>query len=123
MHQFPLLCWSATWVGIKQNSLDGSGGYAGHTQKNKAASKLNKKFTSHPTWAQHALLATETVRVSLALQQFACHAYCGAEGPVSKMASRQEKVFCVLRFEVSRSAIIVQREFRARLKKKRIIQK
>jgi hypothetical protein len=46
-------------------------------------------------------------------QQFASHAYCGAAGPVSKMASQQEKAFCVLRFEVSRSVITVQREFRA----------
>jgi hypothetical protein len=37
-------------------------------------------------------------------QQFASRAYCGATGPVSKMASQQEKAFCVLRFEVSRSA-------------------
>jgi len=46
-------------------------------------------------------------------QQFASHAYCGAAGPVSKMASQQEKAFCALRFEVSRSVITVQREFRA----------
>ena len=38
-------------------------------------------------------------------------------GPVSKMASQQEKAFCVLRFEVSRSFITVQREFRARFRK------
>jgi hypothetical protein len=38
-------------------------------------------------------------------------------GPVSKMASQQEKSFCELRFEVSRSGITVQREFRARFKK------
>jgi hypothetical protein len=44
-------------------------------------------------------------------QQFASHAYCGAAGPVSKMASQQEKAFCVLRFEVSRSVITVQRDF------------
>jgi hypothetical protein len=31
-------------------------------------------------------------------QQFASHAYCGAAGPVSKMASQQEKAFRVLRF-------------------------
>ena len=49
-------------------------------------------------------------------QQFASHAYCGAAGPVSKMASKQEKAFYVLRFEVSRSVIIVQREFRARFR-------
>ena len=50
-------------------------------------------------------------------QQFASHAYCGAAGPVSKMASQQEKAFCVVRFEVSRSVITVQREFRARFRK------
>jgi hypothetical protein len=44
-------------------------------------------------------------------QQFASHAYCEAAGPVSKMASQQEKTFCVLRFEVSRFVITVQREF------------
>jgi len=37
-------------------------------------------------------------------------------GPVSKMASQQGKAFCVLRFEVSRSVITVQREFRARFR-------
>ena len=40
-------------------------------------------------------------------QQFAFHAYYGAAGLVSKMASQQEKAFCVLRFEVSRSVITV----------------
>ena len=43
------------------------------------------------------------------LQQFASHAYCGAAGPVSKMASQQDKALCVLRFEVSRSVITVQK--------------
>jgi hypothetical protein len=46
--------------------------------------------------------------------QFASDAYCGAAGPVSKMASQEQNAFCVLRFEVSRSVITVQREFRAR---------
>jgi hypothetical protein len=50
-------------------------------------------------------------------QQFASSVYCGAAGPVSKMASEQEKAFYVLRFEVSRSLITVQREFRARFRK------
>ena len=50
-------------------------------------------------------------------QQFASHAYCGAAGPVSKMVSQQGKAFCVLRFEVFRSVITVQREFRARFRK------
>jgi len=50
-------------------------------------------------------------------QQFASHAYCGAAEPVSKMASQQEKAFYVLRFEVSRSVITVQREFRVHFRK------
>ena len=40
-------------------------------------------------------------------QQFASQAYCGAAGPVSRMALQQEKAFCVLRFDVSRSMITV----------------
>jgi hypothetical protein len=50
-------------------------------------------------------------------QQFASHAYCGAAGLVSEMALQQELAFCVLRFEVSRSVITAQREFRTRFKK------
>ena len=38
-------------------------------------------------------------------QHLVSHVYCGAAGPVSKMASQQGKAFCVLRFEVSRSVI------------------
>jgi hypothetical protein len=49
-------------------------------------------------------------------KQFTSLAYYGVVEPVSKMASQQEKAFCVLRFEVSRSVIAVQREFRARFK-------
>ena len=44
-------------------------------------------------------------------QQFASHAYCGAVGPVSKMASQHEKAFCVLRFAVSRSVITVHETY------------
>ena len=40
-------------------------------------------------------------------QQFAFYAYCGAAGPVYKMAPQQEKAFCVLHFEVSRPVIRV----------------
>ena len=36
---------------------------------------------------------------------------------MSKMASQQENTFCVLHFEVPRSVITVQREFRARFRK------
>ena len=49
-------------------------------------------------------------------QQFASHAYCGAEGLISKMASQQEKAFCVLSFEVSRSVITAQSEFHTRFR-------
>jgi hypothetical protein len=34
--------------------------HTGHTQKNGAVSKVNKKFISHPTWAQHTLSAAAT---------------------------------------------------------------
>ena len=67
----------------------------------------------HNVHRQHRQLSKFLMRY----QQFASHAYCGATGPVSKTASQQEKAFCVLRFEVSRSVIAVQREFRARFRK------
>ena len=81
--------------------------YTGYTQKNGAVSKVNKKCVSHLTREQRTRQQ----------QQLASHAYCGAAGPVSKMALQQEKAFCVLRFEVSRSVITVQRGFRARFRK------
>jgi hypothetical protein len=49
-------------------------------------------------------------------QQFASHAYYGAARPVTKMASKQDKAFCLLRVEASRSANTVQRDFHARFK-------
>jgi hypothetical protein len=77
--------------------------------------KLIKNLS--PTRAKHTLSAVGTVTFLMRYQQFDFHAYCGAAGPVSKMASQQEKAFCVLRFEVSRSVITVQLEFRARFEK------
>ena len=77
----------------------------GYTQKNGAVSEVKEKFISHLSRAQRTPSAAAAVQVS--------HAYCGIAGPVSKMVSQQEKAFCVLRFEVSRSVITVQREFRA----------
>ena len=56
-------------------------------------------------YRQHRQLSKFRMRY----QQFASHAYCGAAGSVSKMESQQEKAFCVLRFEMSRSVITVQR--------------
>ena len=79
-------------------------------------SKVNNKFLTlhgHNVHCQQRQLSKFLMRY----QQFASHAYCEAAGPVSKMASQQEKAFCVLRFEVARSVITVQLEFRARFKK------
>ena len=74
---------------------------------NGAVSKVNKKFISHLTRAQRTPSAAATVKCRMRYQQFASHAYCGAAGSVYKMAPQQEKAFCVLRFEVSRSVITV----------------
>ena len=87
--------------------------YTGYTHKNGAVSKVNKEFISHLTRAQLHRQQRQLSKFLMRYQQFASHAYCGTAGPVSKMASQQEKAFCVLRFEVSRSVITVQREFRA----------
>ena len=73
---------------------------------NGAVSKVNKKFISHLTRAQRTLLVAATVQVSHALP--AVRSLVLTAGPVSKMASQQEKAFCVPRFEVSRSVITVQ---------------
>ena len=82
---------------------------------NGAVSKVNKKFISHLTRAQRTPSAAATVQVSHALP--AARLLVLTAGPVSKMALQQEKNFCVLRFEVSRSVITVQREFRAWFRK------
>ena len=76
---------------------------------------FNKKFISHLTWAKRTSLAAATVQVSHALP--GVRSFVLTAGPVSKMVSQQEKAFCVLRFEVSRSVITVQHEFHARFGK------
>jgi hypothetical protein len=58
----------------------------------------------------------ELSRFLTRFQQFASLAYFGAARSVSKMASEQEKPSCVLRFNVCRSVITVQCEFRTRFK-------
>ena len=73
---------------------------------NGAVSKVNKKFISHLTRAKHTPSAAATVQVSHALPAV-CSLVLTA-GSFSKMASQQEKAFCVLCFEVSRSVITVQ---------------
>ena len=85
------------------------------SQKNGAVSKVNKKSISHLQNIHRQQRQLSQFRMRF--QQFAFHAYCGAVGSVSKMAPQQEKAFFVLRFEVSRSVITVQREFRAWLRK------
>ena len=74
---------------------------------NGTVSKVNKKSISHLTQAKRTPSAAATVQVSHALP--AVRSLVLTAGPVSKMASQQEKAFCVLRFEVSRSVITVQR--------------
>jgi hypothetical protein len=46
--------------------------YARHTQKNGAVLKVNKKFMSHITRAQHTSSAAATVQVSHALPAVRC---------------------------------------------------
>ena len=68
--------------------------YTGYTQKNGAVSKVNKKFLTlhgHNVHRQQRQLSKFLMRY----QQFVSRAYYGAAGPVSKMASQQEKAFCV----------------------------
>ena len=78
-------------------------------QFQKITTNLFRTLHGHDVHRQQRQLSKFLMRY----QQFASHAYCGAEGSVYKMAPQQEKVFCVLRFEVSKSVITVQREFLA----------
>ncbi len=84
---------------------------------NGAVSKVNKKFISHLTRAQRTPSVAAAVQVSHALPaaRFSCLLRgCGASFQDGVTAG---KAFCVLRFEVSRSVITGQREFRARFRK------
>jgi hypothetical protein len=76
---------------------------------NGAVSKVGKEVISRPTRTQHALSAAEQSRFLVLHLQFASNEY--------KMAPQQQKAFCALRFDVSRSVITVQPDFRARFKK------
>jgi hypothetical protein len=90
---------------------------------------INKRMALFKTLVKNLLLdlygynmhcqQQELSKFLMHYQQFVPHAYCGATGPVSNMALQQEleKAFCVLRFEVSRSVITVQRESCAHFKK------
>jgi hypothetical protein len=81
-------------------------------QFQKLTRNLFLTFHGHNVHRQQWQLSKFLVRY----QQFASHEYGGAALPVSKMALQQEKAFCVLCFEVSRSVITVQREFYARFR-------
>jgi hypothetical protein len=88
----------------------------GYTQKNGAFSNVNKKFISNLTRAQFAPSAAATDPVYYVLPAVHFSRLLRGREAVSKMVSQQEKAFCVLRFEVSRSVITVQREFCAQFK-------
>jgi hypothetical protein len=65
--------------------------YTGHTQKISTVSKVTKHlFLTLHGHSMHCQ-QRELFRYLMCCQQFASHAYCGAAGPVSKMASQQEK--------------------------------
>jgi hypothetical protein len=91
------------WAGPRHHGVNFRN--TGYSQKNGAVLKVN-------VHRQQQQLS----KFLIFYQQFASHAYCGAAEPVSKMASQQEKAFCVLSFEVFRSVITVQREFCARFR-------
>jgi hypothetical protein len=91
--------------------------YTEYTQKNAAVSKVNKEFISRFTWEQHTPSAVATVQVSHELPAvcFSC-LLCG-HGASFKDGVAAGDGFLLLPFEVSRSAITVQHEFRARFHK------
>ena len=91
--------------------------YTGYTQKNGAVSKVNKKFTSHLTRAQRTPSAAATVKVSHALPAVRFSCLLRGQYPRWRRSRRKLSVCSALRFEVSRSVITVQREFRARFRK------
>ena len=112
-----VMCLQYLLVLLLRSSGIFQGQYTGYTQKNGAVSNLTRNLFltlhGHNAHRQQRQLS----KFLMHYQQFASHAYCGTAGPVSKLASQQEKSFCVLRCEASRSVFTVQREFRARFKK------
>ena len=90
--------------------------YRVYTKKMVGFQKLTRNLFLTLYWHNIHCQQQQLSKFLMRYQQFASRAYFGAAGPVSKMASQHEKAFCVLRFEVSRSVITVQREFRARFR-------
>jgi hypothetical protein len=89
----------------------------GHSQKNGAVSKVIKESISHPTRTQHTLSAAGTVQVSHSLPAVRFSCLLQGRGTSLQDGVAAGEGFCVLRFEMFRSVITVQREFRARFKK------
>jgi hypothetical protein len=91
--------------------------HRGHAQRMVRFQKLLQNvfltLHGHKVHSQQRDLSKSLMRY----QQFASLAYCAAARPVCKMASKQEKAFCLFRVEASRSVITVQRGFHARFKK------
>jgi hypothetical protein len=71
--------------------------YTGYTQKNGEVSKVNKKFISHLTRAQHTPSAAAAVQVSHALPaiRFSCLLW-GREASFQDGVAAGEAVMCVL---------------------------
>jgi hypothetical protein len=63
----------------------------GHTQRNGAVSGVHKNFISHRTLARLKLSAAGTIEFSYALPAVRFSCLLRGAGPVSKMASQQEK--------------------------------
>ena len=82
-------------------------------QMNGAGSKVNKKFISQLTRAQRTPPAAATVQVSQPLPTVRFSCLLRGRGVSLQDGAAAGKAFGVLRFEVSRSVITVQREFRA----------
>ena len=75
--------------------------------------KLTKKFISHLTRAQPTPSAAATVQVSHALPAVRSLVLTAGLRDQFPRWRRSRKTLCVLRFEVPRSVITVQPEFRA----------
>jgi hypothetical protein len=75
----------------------------GTLKMNGAISEVNKNVFLNLHGHNVSCQRRELSIFYMSYQQCASHAYCGAEEPVSKMASHKEKAFCVFSFEVSRS--------------------
>jgi len=111
------LCRLRLMSRVVRLSFSGLSGIPGIHKRMVRFQKLTRDLFLTLHWHKIHRQQRQLSKFLMRYQQFTSHAYCGAAGPVSKMASQQEKAFCVLRFEVSRSVITVQREFRARFRK------